>query len=370
MNPPSYRNTMEGKDKEARFYHRLRMVRHAQEYGLRATARAFRCSRNTVRLWVRRYEGEDEELGAGAGALVEKSRAPHRIPHKTLAEEEAKVIEARKKVPHYGPDRLKEWFDLAPSRNAIGRILKDHGLTKPKRKKREKQADLREVKAQYPALTHLQMDVKYLTDIPQYWPQMQAVGLPKYEYTIRDTKSGATFLGFGHQVTVTYASLLIQRCLNHLERWGIDPKRVTVQTDRGGEFSGGQRRKRDFGFVHTVEKGCGAEHLYTPPRWPNANADVEALHRLIEEELFDLEVFRDLEDFLRKTTTYQYFFNYARTNSYKGRRTPWEIVQADYPDIQPHILALSPVLLEMEYEKLDKVGQDVPGLDGMTRSDG
>lgn len=269
MNPPSYANMMEGKDKEARFHHRLRLVRHAQAYGIRATAKAFRCSRNTVRLWLRRYEAE------GARGLEERSRAPRRIPHKTSKAEEAKVVAARRQVPHYGPDRLKEWFDLGPSRNAIGRILKDHGLTKPKRKKRHKQADLREVKACYPALTHPLMDVKYLWDIPQHWPQMQALGLSKYEYTIRDTKSGEVFLGFGHQVTLTYASLLIQRCLNHLERYGIAADRVTVQTDRGAEFSGGQRRKRDFGFVHAVEQENGAEHLYTPPRWPNANADVE-----------------------------------------------------------------------------------------------
>jgi hypothetical protein len=33
MDPPSYRNMMEGKDKEGHYGHRLRMVRHAQEYG-------------------------------------------------------------------------------------------------------------------------------------------------------------------------------------------------------------------------------------------------------------------------------------------------------------------------------------------------
>lgn len=66
-------------------------------------------------------------------------------------------------------------------------------------------------------------------------------------------------------MTVIYASLLMQRCLNHLERGEIDPADVTVQTDRGSEFSGGQRKKRDFGFVHWIEQRCGAEHLYTPP---------------------------------------------------------------------------------------------------------
>jgi hypothetical protein len=156
---------------------------------------------------------------------------------------------------------------------------------------------------------------------------------------------------------------LIRRCLTHLDRYGIDPSSVTVQTDRGSEFSGGQRKKRDFGFVHTVEKVCGAEQVFTPPRWPNANADVEAAHRLVEEEFFDLESFSGLEDFLQKVTVYQHFFNYARTNSYKGRRTPWEIVQADHPSLRPEVLALPPVLLEAEFERTQGVGQDVPGLD-------
>ena len=357
MNPPSYRNTMEGKDKEGRYQHRLRMVRHAQKYGLRATARAYRCSRNTVKLWLRRYEGE------GVKGLEERSRAPHRIPHKTTAEEEAEIVAAREAVPCMGPIRLKEYFGLRRSRNAIGRVLKDRGLTRSKRKRREKHADLRAVKAQYAALTHLQMDVKYLTDIPRYWPQMEALELPRFEYTIRDTKSGALFLGFARQLSVTYASILIRRCLKHLELCGIEPGRVIVQTDRGSEFSGGQRKKQEFGFVHTVEEVCGAEQVFTPPRWPNANADVEAVHRLIEEELFDLESYTGLEDFLRKATIYQLFFNYARTNSYRGRRTPWEIVKHDHPWMDPRALALPPVLLETEFQRLQQVGQDVPGLD-------
>ncbi|ADI38114.1 hypothetical protein wcw_0747 [Waddlia chondrophila WSU 86-1044] len=28
-------------------------------------------------------------------------------------------------------------------------------------------------------MTHMQMDVKYLTDIPNYWEQLKPLGLPK-----------------------------------------------------------------------------------------------------------------------------------------------------------------------------------------------
>jgi transposase len=357
MSPPGYRSMLRGKVEESRFEFRLQLVRYAQEQGIREAARAYRASRNTVRLWLRRFEA------GGAGALVEESRAPKRIPHKTSRAQERRVVAARKAVPCYGPKRLRALFDLKPSKNAIARILKAQGLAKRRRKKREKQADLREVKAKYQALTHLQMDVKYLNDLPHYWPQMEARGLPRFEYTIRDTKSGATFLGFGQQLSVTYASILIRRCLMHLERWGIEAAGITVQTDRGGEFSGGQRRKRDFGFVHAVRTQCGARHTFTPPRWPNANADVEALHWIIEQEFFDLESFTNQEDFLRKATLFQHYFNFARPNSYKKDRTPWEIVRQDHPEIRPEILALPPVLLESEFERLKETGQYVPGLD-------
>src|SRR5690606_9094836 len=159
MSPPTYRSILRGKVEESRFEFRLQMVRHAQENGIRDAARVFRASRNTVRLWLRRLEAE------GAGALKELSRAPKRIPHKTSKAQERKIVAARRAVPCYGPARLKAMFDLAPSKNAIGRILKEKALTKRRRKKREKQTDLREAKAKYRALTHLQMDVKYLTDI-------------------------------------------------------------------------------------------------------------------------------------------------------------------------------------------------------------
>lgn len=361
MSPPVYRSILRGKVKESQFEFRLQMVRHAQEHGIRETARVFRASRNTVRLWLRRYES------GGAGALVEKSRAPKRIPHKTPKAEERRIIAARKAVPCYGPRRLKRIFGLKASPHAIARILKERGLTQRRRKKREKQADLRTVKAKYRALTHLQMDVKYLWDIPQYWPQMEARGLPRYEYTIRDTKSGALFLGFSQQLSVTYASILIRRCLTHLKRCGVELEQVTVQTDRGSEFSGGQRKKADRGFVDTVRRECGSRHTFTPPRWPNANADVEAVHRLIEEEFFDLERFEGLEDFLRKATLYQHYFNFARQNSYKADRTPWDIVEQDLPGVNPRILALPPVLLEAEFRRLDKVGQDVLSLDARER---
>lgn len=135
---------------------------------------------------------------------------------------------------------------------AIARILRQRKLTRTQRRKHQKKRDLREVKARYRALEHVQVDVKYLTDLGHYWPQMERLGLPRYQYTLRDTKSGLLHLGFADGVSVVYAQLFVERWLRQVEGAGVELTKVVVQTDRGGEFSG-NRKHQGRGFVHLVE---------------------------------------------------------------------------------------------------------------------
>ena len=363
MSPVRYLTMIEGKKKESRWQLRLEMVRYAQRRGIREAMRAFRCSRNTVRTWKRRYEAE------GMRGLADRSRAPKRIPHKTSAYLEVKVVEARKKVPCYGPERLKWMFRLKPSEGAIGRILRDRKLTRQPRKKYEKKRDLREVKARYVALSHHQGDTKHLYDIPRYWPQMRQLRLPKYQYTLRDTKSGATMLAYARELAVKFSELAVTRYTDHLKKYGIDPGEIIYQTDCGNEFSGGTRKKTDRGFVHHVEEVLKAKHLFIPPGCCNANADVESFHALVEHEFYDLEDFTGVGDFLEKAYVYQNFFNFVRPNSYKGGQTPWKIIEKERPGISPEILLLPPIILD-DYlrgsytSSTCQVGQHVPAAPG------
>ncbi len=118
----TYSMMMEEKSKEGKFRIRLELIRYALSNGIRETKRAFRCSRNTVRLWVRRYK-EDNIAG-----IRERSKAPKNIPHKTASEIEEEIVSCRLKVPCYGPRRLKMMFSLKPSEGAIARVLKARGL--------------------------------------------------------------------------------------------------------------------------------------------------------------------------------------------------------------------------------------------------
>ena len=108
---------------------RIHLVRSALEQGTRATAREFRCSRNTVRKGLRRYREE------GPKGLEDRSRAPRRIPHKTPPAWEAEVLRRRERTPGFGAERLKREFGLKPGISAIKRIIRTHGLSRHRKKK-------------------------------------------------------------------------------------------------------------------------------------------------------------------------------------------------------------------------------------------
>lgn len=137
--------------------------------------------------------------------LNDKRDVPRNIPHKTSESQKRYIVKCRNKVPCYGPRRLRLFFGIKASEGSIKRILREHDLTRRKRKKYQRRNDLREEKAKYKALGHHQEDTKHLSDIPKYWPQMKMLGLPKYQYTIRDTKSGFMALGYGSECSEIYA---------------------------------------------------------------------------------------------------------------------------------------------------------------------
>ena len=110
-----------------------------------------------------------------------------------------------------GAKRMKDEFELPRSHAAISRILHQHGLIPKRRKKWKQKQDLRAVKETWRLFEQISIDTKDLTDIPQFWPAIMALGLPRWEYTAREMRSGLTFLGFAQERTATYAAAFAHR---------------------------------------------------------------------------------------------------------------------------------------------------------------
>ena len=93
-------------------------------------------SRKTGYKWLDRYTLE------GLEGLLDRSRAPKSCPHKTPPDLANALIEFRRKHPRWGPRKLlsvlerrhpaKSW----PAPSTVGTILKQAGLSHPRRRRR------------------------------------------------------------------------------------------------------------------------------------------------------------------------------------------------------------------------------------------
>ena len=335
MERKDYSNYIVGRGKEYSFEFKQDVVFAAQDIGIKPTARKFKVSRNTVRSWLRRFQNN------GKRALSDRRKGPKFIPNKMPQDVEDKILSIRKLIPCFGPLRIKYHFNIPYSLNAIQRVIRQHGLTRKRKKVREKRRDMRAVKAKRKSMTHMQMDVKYLTDIPNYWEQLKPLGLPKFQYTIRETKTGMLFLGYSDELSELNARTMVDYVLDEMKlNLPFNMEEVTVQTENGSEFSGQARRIEKNPFVQMIEKIHGANHVYIRPGHCNANADVESSHQIIEEEFFDLTRFSSRDEFFRKIESYRLYFNLTRVVFYKGIKTPYEICSKDIGNKNSYNLSL------------------------------
>ena len=215
---------------------RLKMVQYANEHGIKPACRAFCSNRDTVRKWYYRFDGTLE-------SLKDQSRAAHSCPHKIKPELEKHIIKLKKDLPSWGAERLKRDFELPCSAKPIARVYREQGLTRRRKRKHRTKNDLRAIKQQWRLFQQIDVDTKDLDDIPEYWPQMIDLKLPKIQYTAREVVSGLTFLGFAQEKTLSYATLFIHRINAHLKSCGVDLPDVRVQSDNGSEFIGSWNAK-------------------------------------------------------------------------------------------------------------------------------
>lgn len=319
---------------------RRKMVELAMTMGIKPAAREMTCTDDTVRKWLRifREKGQDGLLGLKPGP-----RNPRKIPKET----EDKIIALRTKMKNkVGPKRIKMLLGLSHSTSTIYRVLKQNGLTGRRKKKHHKKKDLREIKARLKPFEKIQIDVKYLDDIPQYFEYYLKHKLPKYQFTARDEKTGAVFFSFAYENTNINAASFVTYLMEHLKRHGVIVSEVTIQTDNGMEFVGPNMSKVNSLFTHMVQKVYGATHIRIPVGKPNVNADVETFHRLIEDNFYDLEEYSDRIDLLNKAYTFQLIFNYLWVNSYKWNKTPVKILNESNSQIDPAVLSLPPIILD------------------------
>ena len=333
---------------------RMRMIWHYKEHeNVSLTAKIFNTTRATVYKWVKRYDLK------GYAGLESLSRKPHSSPFETPKNIKEQVIQAKKKYKNLGAVQIKVLANLKPCPDTIRKICREAGFKSRKKiKKHVTKQNLREVKKLWNLFQQICVDVKYLDDIPNYYPYMRLYKLPVYQFTARDVTSGITFWAFAYEKSLTNAVLFIKYVLEHLKSHGIDLSKVTIQTDNGSEFIGLPTAKELSEFTKTIIS-CGARHSTIPLAAHRFQADVETFHSLEETELFDIESFNGIKKFLSKTNTYTLMFNLIRSNSYKENQTPIQIARSKIPSISKSIAMLPPIVLDSMIKDMRNLDSEI-----------
>lgn len=330
------KSTMQGK-----FNTRLKMVEYALVEGVKPAARLFKVTPKTVRKWRDRYKAQ------GINGLLDASKAPHNQWKKCSRKFEAKVIRLRRKTKNkFGALRLKQRHGLERSPTCINRIIQQRPRLRRKKKTRhEKRNELRAVKRLTKAFDLIQVDVKELMDISNYYVQQwKCKTLPKYEITARDVKTGATWVCLADKKTTQNTTCFMAMLLEHFQTYGFDVKCITIQTDNGVEFH--NKAGQVLSSFDQVLERYQVQQNRIPAAAPTFNSDVETFHRLVEDEFYSIEQFSDVEDMQKQLYTYMLDFNYLRTNSYKENKTPYQLLKEDYPDLNPNILNFPAVKID------------------------
>ena len=321
---------------------RYKIVRYALEHNVSAAAREFATTRKTVRKWRDRY------LKDGITGLADQSKAPKNCPHKLSKKIENRIIKIRKNQKYLGPFRIIEEHNIKASYGAVARVLKDAGLTRQRKKKYKVQRDLREVKKKMSPFDKIQIDLKELKDIPQYYPFL-VKGFPKYQFSARDVRTGITFLSYGYEKSASNVGIFLFYLLSHLKNNNVDLSKLVMQSDNGSEFIGSSKAIYAKTAYQNIAGKFNVTTALIPPGSPTFNSDVEAMHRLIEDEFYDVELYSDKVDFLNKAFTYIMYFNYLRKFRYKFGKSPFQIL-TEYERFKNNnpfaILTFFPIILD------------------------
>ena len=309
---------------------RAMVQRYTEVRSISQVAREFRTTRKTVRKWIERFQGS-------ARSLMNLSKAPKR-PRKYLEERTVEaLIRFRREYPGLGYPYVaaflqKEGIRELPSKSAVYALWRREGLLPRRKTKSQKKKDCREIKARYAPFEKIQIDVKELRDIPNILEQSlqrkgegPRPGLPLYQYTARDVKTGAIFVALAYEHTRHSSAIFADRVLSHLKRFGVIPR--IVQTDNGTEFVNTQNALEETLFTRVITRNGFTQHRRIPPGAKTFQSDVESSHWIIEREFYDFVQVRSDRNFLEKLRAYQWGFNTMRKNGYRGNKTPMEILR-------------------------------------------
>ena len=333
---------------------RLEMVRFANENSIKAAARFYSCSKNTIKKWVKRY------AVYGLNGLIDKSRKPKNSPKRINQEDIDKITEvtinAKEKKKHITVKNVRKTSGVKGYSDATINRYINYAVGKKKNRKHDPSngGDVSWKKKLKP-FQLIQVDVKYLTDIDNLKPYFISEtndykGIRcKYQITARDVATGLSIVAYSEGNAGIYTKKFLETILYpYLKQFkGLKLKEITIQTDNGTEFTNKKMKTKGkepkiSSFTLYIEDKF-KKHRTNIPGHCTADSDVETFHWSIERDCLAWDDIVDDESLIKYTTIYMkdYINTKIKTRGYSPLekiKETYEIDNIIYP--MPQIITI------------------------------
>ena len=263
-------------------------------------------SRQSVHAWIVRYEA------GGLAALADRSHKPATCPHQMPPEVEANICELRRLHPGWGPRRIEHQLarldlDPVPSRSAIYRCLKRHGLVELRRR-RKRRDEFRRWERERPM---------------QLW-QMDVMG----GVLLQDATELKVVTGVDDHSRFCVAAGLVTRATSKavcavlassLRTYGIPDE---ILTDNGKVFTGRFGPQPVEVLFDRICRENGIAHRHTAPRSPTTTGKIERFHQSLRKEFLADRVFPSIERAQRDLDAWVGDYNTTRPHQALEMATP------------------------------------------------
>lgn len=302
---------------------RLEIIKFCDEFGFKATRRAFGKSRSTLYLWKQKLKKGGGKLSSLAPGDRTPKNKRHRVVHPFI---ERFIMDYRSAYPGADKTTITPALAAACSRegikpvseSSVGRIIRD--LKSRGRLPCSNKISIRGgsgtllVREPRPKRKKLRRK-DFVPHLPGDLVQMDTVaiftaGLKRYIFTALDIRTRFAFAYAYKTNSSANGSDFIGK---FLEVAPFATRRV--QTDNGSEFA---RHFDDFCSKH------GLTHFFNYPRHPEANGFLERFNRTVQEQCVNLYIdyLDEPDDFNQKLMDYLIWYNTQKPHRGIGKIPP------------------------------------------------
>lgn len=315
------------------------------------TAKAFGINRSVV------YDILHKEK---EGSLKDRSKVPISQPRKTPKAIEDLVIEIKNKT-NYGPERIHDYalehHNVKVCPGTIRHILRrNKDLVKQKfRYIRRKQT--RPVVDWYSAKPFevVQIDLKYIRDQKALSKDqiihLDKHNIPNYQWSAIDVNSRFKLISYSQEKSFTNGLCFFLWVTSYLRANNVTCE-IVYTVDNGEEFGGKSWFK--ITDLRKLLSGFGCKLIQNHKGHPEENAHLERSHKTDDEEFYCLRshLIKSKRDLCEEGLKYIYYYNNLRKHSSLGRKTPFQHLKEQMPQINDNIRLVRPFILDEVAVKL------------------